>query len=447
MLLFYLIAGLLAAAASRIAGRAYRHAVPFLFSLIFIFTLRPGDWMPLLITFFSTWLWGKGLSGRPMALGMAIACQIGILVSFKYLIPPGEKSLSGISGVPLGLSFYSLTAISYMTEVYYRNLQPLTARGLFLYLFFFVKLPQGPLVPPLDHGEPGELTEEDIRFALLKILSGLFRKLVIADRLAPCVNTVFDEPHGNYGLTLLLASYLFTFQLYFDFSGYTNVALGLARLLGFRLGENFRSPFLSSSVTEFWRRWHITLVEWLNTYIYAPLSYRLRSAGKKGIIVAVLVTFLVSGLWHGWGLTFVAWSLAHAFFVSAETAMGVREPRSQGERGVRIFLTFHVVCLANIFFRSSDFASAMHFFRAIFTPGFFLPDDLAAELAAVLAGGGEWENTLNLALTGLLLVFALFADRFLSGRKGLVLRAAFLVLLILQTGSFNERAPFIYRMF
>ena len=186
---------------------------------------------------------------------------------------------------------------------------------------------------------------------------GMLKKIVIADRIAPYVNFVYDNASNQYGLALLLATVLYSFQIYCDFSGYSDMAIGLARYLGFDAGKNFDHPYFSKSVGEFWRRWHISLSSWLRDYVYIPLGGS--HVVLPRIYLNLLVTFLVSGIWHGAGWSFVAWGLLHGFYLCFERATKQLMGKINFSTGFKIFITFCLVSFAWVFFRAVSAKTAL----------------------------------------------------------------------------------------
>lgn len=272
----------------------------------------------------------------------------------------------------LGVSYYVLQAIAYVVDV--RDGVVPAERHLgrhALALAFFPKLIQGPieraehLLPQLR--DPRPLTLHDVAAGARLFVWGLFQKHVVADRLAPFVDAVYGDVHQHAGLPLLVATYLYAAQLYFDFAGYTDMALGLARALGVRLTPNFAAPYLARSIADFWRRWHISLSSWLLDYVFKPLQLGLRGWRTWGTPAALVVTFLASGLWHGARWTFVAWGLLHGTYLAISALYRPYQRRVHGAlrlSGARVLplaqvaWTFHLVCLSWIFFRAPSVADA-----------------------------------------------------------------------------------------
>jgi alginate O-acetyltransferase complex protein AlgI len=233
--------------------------------------------------------------------------------------------------LPLGLSFFVFSSISYLIEIKRGRIKPeRNMEILATFFMFFPKISQGPIERPQNmlyqfHNIPAY---EDTRITqgIERIIIGLFKKMVIADRLAPYVNAIFDNVAQHNGTSIVLATFFFSIQIYADFSGYTDIALGSSKILGFNLMENFNKPYCAKSIGEFWSRWHISLSFWLRDYIYLPISYYFYRKIKKPLfniikiesmvyILSVLVTFLLCGLWHGQRINFIIWGLILGFYL------------------------------------------------------------------------------------------------------------------------------------
>lgn len=361
--------------------------------------------------------------------------------------------------IALGLSFYSLQHIAYLTEIHFKRLQPQTnILDYALYTAFFPKVISGPVMLPnqfLPQVNTNSVTGEKLSGGFNRFLFGLFKKMVIADRLAPAVHSVFDYDNHYSGLTTLVAAYLFTVQLYFDFSGYTDMALGIAKMLGFDLAENFNLPLRSTSVAEFWRRWHISLISWFTNYIYYPVVYRLRAYRKTAALSGILLTFLVSGIWHGIGFTFLAWAICHIIYLSYEL-ITKRFRVSMAERlnttiysVFSMFLVFNAVCFSNVFFRASSFAKALQLLKNIGSS--FWPQNMLHDFTAPLAVGGHQLDEFNFYSSIVLtLVFLLFERRLNTKAISEKLSIGFvtlLILLIFVFGVFDGGERFIYMQF
>lgn len=296
----------------------------------------------------------------------------------KY-VPPltggtGTDHSLGQSLAFIGVSYFTIQAISYLADVYLQIQEPERDLGYFaLYLAFFPKLLQGPierageLLPQLKR--PQRFDYETMRSGLLLFAFGLFKKAVVADRLAIYANQVYGDVHAYAGAPLILATYAYALQVYFDFAGYTDMARGTARMLGIDLVENFNRPYLATSVADFWRRWHISFSRWLLDYIFKPLQVEWRRWRRGGTALALLVTFLVSGIWHGAAWGFVIWGLLHGLYLAASTFYSPYQKRLYGWLGAekgrllslwKAFVTFHLVCFAWIFFRAESLDDAWY---------------------------------------------------------------------------------------
>ena len=310
-----------------------------------------------------------------------IAC-VAILALLKYLpfLENNAYSIFGLSStlttalISIGVSYFSFQAISYLADIYLEIEEPERRFGAYaLYMAFFPKLLQGPieragdLLPQLKQSY--QFDYDTMRSGILLFTLGLFKKVVIADRLALYADQVFNHVHDYTGLPLIIGTYAYAFQIYFDFSGYTDMARGTARLFGINLTENFNSPYLATSIADFWRRWHISFSRWILDYIFKPLQMSWRSWGQSGTAAALIITFLVSGLWHGatWG--FIIWGLLHGVYLASSTYYRPYQKRLHKWLGVeksrwlkwlQILTTFNLVSFAWIFFKSATLNDAMY---------------------------------------------------------------------------------------
>lgn len=268
--------------------------------------------------------------------------------------------------LPIGLSFHTFQSLSYVIEVY-RNKVPIE-KDFWVYSLFVVFYPQlvaGPIERPwqllTQFHEEKKFNTSDFRYGLWLMIWGMFKKVVIADRLSPYVDDVFSDPQAATGWESLLGVYFFTIQIYCDFSGYSDIAIGAARTMGFKLQKNFEVPYISLSITEFWRRWHISLSSWFRDYVYIPFGGNKRGLSRQ--VLGLLLTFSVSGLWHGANWTFVAWGSLHAVYVIAELFLKkagfLKENPTGINRWVRWFVTFHLAAFAWIFFRAASFSDLL----------------------------------------------------------------------------------------
>ncbi len=373
---------------------------------------------------------------KPWAFSAAILIIILTLVAFKYsgFILENLNRLTGIREgrsqnvflnliIPLGLSYQSFMAISYLIEVSRGNIRAEKHPGIFaLYLLFFPVILAGPIERP-QHLIP-QLHERhfpkplNFTTGLRLMLWGFFKKLVVADNLAPVVDQVYANPAEQNGLTWMIATLLFSFQLYFDFSAYTHIAIGAARILGFRITENFNEPYRATSVTDFWRRWHISLSTWLRDYIFTPLSVRWRNAGRFGGFAALLLTFLLCGFWHEAGWAFIAWGGIHGLIMGVESFVLPVIHKKRKRKGKQasvwslntsMLLTFSMVMFSWVFFRSGSLELTMRVFSDIALTS--VPAILDWSRGASVLGGLGRHSVFLLAVLALAIILVLLAER------------------------------------
>jgi D-alanyl-lipoteichoic acid acyltransferase DltB (MBOAT superfamily) len=325
---------------------------------------------------------------RKALLGVSLVVNLGILGFFKYydffadsaaqlLGQLGLSANPAVLGIilPVGISFYTFQTMSYTIDIYRGNLvatrDPLAFA---VYVAYFPQLVAGPierakrLLPQIVSQRSWSFRSFQRGLALITV--GLFKKVVIADGVAGFVDTIFSDPAGQSSLSLLLGVYAFALQIYGDFSGYTDIARGSSALLGIELMENFRQPYLSRSITEFWRRWHISLSDWLRDYLYIPLG------GNRGTRLStyrnILITMLLGGLWHGASWTFVTWGGLHGLALSIHRLTG-RIRKDDTERALAwkdlpaVVFTFHLVGFLWVFFRAESLQSAWEYLSGLFS--------------------------------------------------------------------------------
>jgi alginate O-acetyltransferase complex protein AlgI len=300
----------------------------------------------------------KSLPWRRAWLVLSLCGNLGVLFYFKYAnFVLATLDMKGFDVIlPVGVSFFTFQSLSYTIDVYKGEIQP--AKSLMDYAFFATFFPQlvaGPIVRARQFlpqiRKPLILSPDAFGKAWFLILAGLFKKAILSDYISlNFVDRVFDNPGLYSGLENLAAAYGYALQIYCDFSGYSDMAIGLALLMGFELALNFNTPYQSSTLTEFWRRWHISLSSWLRDYLYIPLGGNRK--GKLRTYVNLMLTMLLGGLWHGASWKFVAWGGWHGAGLAMEKAFGVKW-KGFGAK----LLTFHLVCLGWIYFRAADFAT------------------------------------------------------------------------------------------
>jgi D-alanyl-lipoteichoic acid acyltransferase DltB (MBOAT superfamily) len=331
-------------------------------------------------------------SKRKLLMIMSITVNLGMLCYFKYtdffyeiycnLKGNGFSSLDIF--LPVGISFFTFQSMSYTIDVYRKQLIPLDKLQDFaFYISFFPQLVAGPIVRARDFipqiHKPLFVSNEMLGRGIFLIIAGLFKKAVISDYISVnFVDRIFDNPNLYSGVENLLGLYGYALQIYCDFSGYSDMAIGIALLLGFRFNVNFDSPYQSASITEFWRRWHISLSSWLRDYLYISLGGNRK--GKMRTYINLIITMLLGGLWHGASLRFVCWGAIHGAGLAVHKFLTGLFPamKSSGSemkpvwRILGIALTFHFVCFSWIFFRAETFETAMSMIKQIFT--FFHPE-------------------------------------------------------------------------
>jgi alginate O-acetyltransferase complex protein AlgI len=291
--------------------------------------------------------------------------------------------------LPLGISFHTFQAVSYTVEVY-RGRCP-AERDLLkyaLYVAFFPQMVAGPIERPYNllpqFHQDHVLTFDRFSSGLKLVLWGFYKKAVVADLLAPAVNTVYDQPRHFSGPVLLLATFFFAIQIYCDFSGYSDIAIGIARMMGYDLMINFRQPYLARSVGEFWRRWHISLSTWFRDYLYIPLGGS--RVALPRYCLNVLIVFLVSGLWHGANWTFAVWGGLHGFYLLAGSLTAPHRNRLKSALGLQgsgpllttmqVLATFSLVTVAWVFFRAANVRDGLFIVSHMFRWRGFLVADL-----------------------------------------------------------------------
>lgn len=353
-------------------------------------------------------------------LVITLLSNLGLLALFKYYNFFAEEfnaafTFFGVSAgvpelnliLPVGISFYTFQTLSYSLDVYRGRIQPCQSFVTFLgYVSFFPQLVAGPieraanLLPQFE--KEREFKRSMAEDGLRQMLWGLFKKVAVADACAPHVNNAFEMAGTHGAVFLIIGAILFSFQIYGDFSGYSDIAIGTAKLFGFQLRKNFATPYFSVNISEFWRRWHISLTSWFKDYVYIPLG-----GNRVSIIYGVrnvIIIFLISGIWHGANWTFIIWGVAHALlfiplFLTSRTQGGQKEHKmSPISASIRCLMTFAAVTLLWIFFRAESLGQAVEYFSGIFqlrpdTGTFYLPK--VPFITAAIMLGFEWVHRGN----------------------------------------------------
>ena len=390
----------------------------FIVVFLVIWALRDNEWRKILLLiaswiFYGAWdwrfvvllilsgflnwggarliLWARSEEAEASRAGLAkpifiagIIVNLAILGFFKYygffLEQVGatlhslgwERDLPILSVIlPVGVSFFTFQGMSYQIDIYRKHTRPASLLDITLLMSFFPHLVAGPIVRashliPQFQAIP-KLTRSMVAVGVALILWGLFKKVVIASQLATdYVDPIFFDPTAYGSLDLLMGLYGYAVQIYCDFSAYSDMAIGLAALLGYRFPWNFNQPYRSATLQEFWRRWHMSLSQWLRDYLYISLGGSRH--GPKRLYFALITTMLLGGLWHGASWNFVIWGAIHGFVLAAERALRKTqmETASAVYKFANVVLTFHIVTIAWLFFRSSEFAASLEFLEGVF---------------------------------------------------------------------------------
>ncbi|AEY67098.1 putative membrane protein involved in D-alanine export [Clostridium sp. BNL1100] len=368
----------------------------------------------------------QGKSKR-IFLIVSLITNIGMLFVFKYFNFFNEniKHLSDLLNwnypisslsiiLPIGLSFHTFQSMSYIIEVYRGKQEPEKHFGIYaLYVMYYPQLVAGPIERPQnmlwqfhkEHSFDAQRVSDGLKLTAW----GFFKKIVIADNLALVVNSVYGNPTSVNGFSLVIATYFFAFQIFCDFSGYTDIARGASRVMGIELMQNFKRPYFSKTISEFWRRWHISLSSWFTDYVYIPLGGN-RCAKWKWFHNTMIV-FLLSGLWHGANWTYVIWGGLNGFYlVFAIISKNIRGKITKWtgidkfpnvNKMVKVFCTFNLICFSWIFFRASSFTEAVTIIKRIFM-------DFSLKIDIGRAGVSRYQLSLCFGVIVLLLAVQLF---------------------------------------
>jgi D-alanyl-lipoteichoic acid acyltransferase DltB (MBOAT superfamily) len=419
-------------------------------------------------------------TGKKKWLWASLVSNLGLLFTFKYFnfFSDSLNALFQSTGLsleipyhelllPVGISFYTFQTLSYTIDVYRGDKKAERHFGIFaLYVSFFPQLVAGPierstrLLPQFF--EQKNIQYQDISDGFKQVAWGFFKKVVIADRVALLVNQVYASPESYPGFPLILATFFFAIQIYCDFSGYSDIAIGTARMMGFRLMENFRKPYFAKSIGEFWGRWHISLSTWFRDYVYIPLGGN-RVSDKRWML-NIMATFTISGLWHGANWTFIIWGALNGAYLLAEKSVHKHWKSywdwSQSKRFGKLWaigLTFLLTCFAWVFFRAETISDAWYILTHLGSnPGYILslPRDLVMERSFLFnLGLREYEFCVALCSIFLLSIVdwksrnETIVDWL--NEKGFYFRGGFVytvVMLTLMFGQFGNQA-FIYFQF
>jgi alginate O-acetyltransferase complex protein AlgI len=401
---------------------------------------------------------------RQSLLVGTVALDLALLGVWKYagfasqqvrnvadLFGHGTTPLVSIA-LPIGISFFTFHHISYVVDVYRGDRTP--QRNFLAFVTYIAMFPQLVAGPIIRYREIADQLDDvrrhrfaDFADGMPRFALGLTKKVLVADAIAPVADAAFALPGSSLRFTTAWLGILaYTMQIYFDFSGYSDMAIGLARIFGYRFPENFNRPYSAISMTDFWRRWHMSLSRWFRDYLYIPLG------GNKGSTAAtyrnLFIVFFLTGFWHGAQWTFIAWGLYHGAFLALERATGTNVTDRAGAQPARRAVTFLIVVVGWVFFRAASIGSAAHFLRAMVTPNF---SAIAPEVSSALHGYPQL--ALLFALTVVLVprtfTMGTFLDRSGDERAGAarVLYTAVgapLAAIVVAAGTFS---PFLYFKF
>ena len=450
-----------------------RNILLLVFSLFFYYKISGFYVVLLVLMATSDFLIGKKMAATPQ-LGkkkalmlLSVFMNIGALILFKYTnfllntafgIATGEPSPMVLSlMMPVGISFFVFKTLSYIFDLYREMIdEPEKSYvNYLLYVSFFPNILAGPISKARDllpqFSAKLDLNRELIGKAFLLILIGGFKKVFIADYLgANLVDRVFDSPEFFTGWEGLMVIYGYAMQIYYDFSGYTDIVIGLAMMLGFTVQPNFNKPFMAGNVAEFWRRWHMTLSGWFNEYLFYPLSYTFRRFKQAGIILAVLITFFVSGVWHGPAWTYILWGTSHGLAIALTLAtVNLRSRMAKSRAGglyrfLSIFITFHFLAFSMVLFRAESLTAALKVYTLVFKHF-----DISV--------AGQWAQMYTLPLIIMLLAYALhytpikwneyITRRFIAMHWLLKALVVSIGIILIYQGYSSDTQPFIYLEF
>lgn len=443
------------------------------FSLYFYYKASGLFFLLLIFNAAANFQFGKWIdesteqSKKGLILVLSLVFNLGILGYFKYtnfFIDLANNIQNGSFDpvdiiLPIGISFYTFKSLSYVIDIYLEIMKPTKSfRDFSLFVFFFPNILTGPIdraskfLPQVQ--QEYNITRRDIAMGLMLIMMGLVKKIMIADYISlNFVDRVFEVPLRFTGVENLLAVYGYMLQLYADFSGYSDIAIGIALLLGFKLMENFNYPFKAKSIADFWRRWHISLSSWLLDYVFRPLQINFRNWKTTGNIASLIITFALIGLWHGASWAFVIWGLLHGVYMSVglitrNSKKNIFDKLKLTDTKLlgfgKIFVTFNLVAFSFLFFRADSFETAMNLLNQIF---FFFKTEV---LTQFIAG---YTPTFILITFGFLFHFlpGSLLDKSVNALEGmpLVVQALILAIVIwtVVQVQYADLQPFIYFQF
>lgn len=452
----YLISGaILLFVVFRVWGTRYQKRSLVLFSLLGIFCVSIPTFIVLLAAILLNYLVALQLSKNKSVwlYWFAIVCNVAFLFTPKLFHFSQNESMLIIVGV----SFYCLQNISFLQSVYTTKQPPQSLVDYVFYISYFPKFISGPIENYSDfNSKLKQADNTDFQKGIGRICLGLLKKYVLAERIAHSL-LMYSSFSGDLpGATELMSTVLYTLQLYFDFSAYIDIVIGVSLLIGIRLKENFDMPFRSLSISEFWQRWHISLMDWLRVYIYYPISFSLRSQAKLAIVLSVFAVFLLSAVWHGFGATFIIWGLIHALFILIESyttrvRLGFNKMFGKLAKIGAVLYTFAVVVFANIFFSADSVSAAIQKIKGITQAPQFWIHNYLEQVVAPFEKNGMLEDKFNFAVTILcVLLFIFFEKRIqllFADKKYAYISYGIAILMVLFFGQLMNTQEFMYAQF
>ena len=337
-----------------------------LFSIYFFYKVSGNSiWIALtsaIINYFISLLVNRIKPWGLVFLIIGLSINLALLIAYKII-----QTIPSSIILPIGVSFYSFENISYLVDTYTGKIKAKTSIGNYMaFIFFFPKLIMGPILRASDFfvqfQKSSHPTASQIGMGTYLITTGLLKKVFIADYLnAAIVQPIFDSPIQHAGVEYLLALYGYAFVIYCDFSGYSSIAIGIAKWMGLNLSANFNSPYLAKNPSDFWRRWHISLSQWFRDYLYIPLGGN--KVSKWRMLINLLITMVFCGLWHGFKANFILWGIFHAFLLAV---WGKHNLKGKITILFQRFLLFQLICLGWVFFRNESLSTAIFFLEQCF---------------------------------------------------------------------------------
>jgi alginate O-acetyltransferase complex protein AlgI len=464
----FLIAIVFSIATSKVSNINWRNSLWLLISLVFIASFGILSVLFVVIISSVTFFVARNLaiSQTKIILYAGVSLNILAVIASNYiqqlndawtLFVPITNTIINDKIIIVGLSFYAIQHIAYLFDVYANKVMAeKTYVNYLLASSFFSKIICGPIsyYPLLS-----DQFKQTIHFKTFfwlgfnRMLLGLFKKMVLADRLDLSVSSIFDYTDVYPGFTVLAGAILYTLQLYFDFSGYCDIAIGGARMMGITINENFDFPLRSTSMTMFWRRWHKSLILFFTNYVFNPIAFKYRQFGKKGTALGIIFTFLISAIWHGFGLVFLLWATCHIFYLLVELFLFSNKSNEASLFKKFCYALVVLICLSisHLFFRSDSASAGIIKLCQVLNIPSFLPKQWMVEFFAPLAVGGHQINIFNFSISLLFISFTLLFERriFKWATNNYFNPYYFVVMLLLifVFGIFNQGERFIYMQF